>query len=501
MSTRYVWGRFLIVSTWTKQLSSISGAYVIGTPRAGAGYSFDSANGTFSLTGSQTIITEGDTQANPYQYFLFTNNNRNLYEVPDYYKDDCYWTILNSNNSISLLMYPYGTHINFNKYEATQVSNKGEQNGYVSSKVNSTYPQDAVSGSYWYTYQGSDNIDPSAVSIPSSIMGGSQISISVTAGTGKVYDGTVQYQYEVKLDDGSWTSIGTSTATSYSYTVPAGTNTFQARVRAQDNIGFVSDTYVSSSSTTVTNNIAPTAPTSISATNTVKNQTATVTWNAGTDSDGTITSYTVQRKINGGSFATIYTGSALTTTDSIGDWSTVQYQVQCTDDDGATSGWTQSENYTVQSGQIVITGPTYEMGEKPKPFQFQFTLSISGVSTSVTDVTTTVTLDGTQVYSSTPDVGDTITLGIDTRFLSSGTHTLIVSANKTNYVSATGTYTFVVPVIELDDGGVIQQFQNENGENIFPVTLARCVVTEEGQDVVSLITQTLQLMNAMLGVD
>ena len=84
----------------------------------------------------------------------------------------------------------------------------------VSGTSQSSYPSDGVQGSYWYTYQGSDNIDPSACSIPATIMGGTAITITVTPGTGKVYGGTVSYIYQVSLAGGAWTTIATTTATS-----------------------------------------------------------------------------------------------------------------------------------------------------------------------------------------------------------------------------------------------------------------------------------------------
>ena len=83
----------------------------------------------------------------------------------------------------------------------------------VSSPNSGAYPQNGVSGSNWYEYEGSDNIDPSSVSIPADIMPGQQITITVTPGTGKVYGGTVSYQYQVRLDGGAWQTVATTTAT------------------------------------------------------------------------------------------------------------------------------------------------------------------------------------------------------------------------------------------------------------------------------------------------
>ena len=142
------------------------------------------------------------------------------------------------------------TATGYNWYSSSQ---KGEYIDNVSGTSKSTYPTDGVSGSYWYTYQGQDNIDPSAVSIPSAIKGGTAINITVTPGSGKVYGGTVSYIYEVQLNGGGWTQVSATTATSRSYTVPKGTETIRARVRARDNLGFTSATYVQSNQVAVQN--------------------------------------------------------------------------------------------------------------------------------------------------------------------------------------------------------------------------------------------------------
>ena len=123
-----------------------------------------------------------------------------------------------------------------NAKEVIPYTQKGSKVSDVSGTSQSTYPDDGVQGSYWYTYQGQDNIDPASVSIPSTINGGTAINITVTPGSGKVYGGTVSYQYQVNIGSG-WTTIATTSATSRSYTVPYGTASIQVRVRAKDKIG------------------------------------------------------------------------------------------------------------------------------------------------------------------------------------------------------------------------------------------------------------------------
>ena len=370
---------------------------------------------------------------------------------------------------------------------------KGSLVSDVSGTSQSTYPSDGVQGSYWYTYQGSDNIDPSACSIPASIMGGTAINITVTPGTGKVYGGTVSYQYQVKLGSGAWTTIATTSATSRSYTVPYGTASIQVRVRAKDNIGFTSSTYVTSSRVNVINNQPPTAPGSIDVTNVVAGQQATITLTAATDPDGTIASYVYERSVDGSAWQQIANVNSLTQTDTISaDWGTVAYRAKAVDDDGASGPYVTSSTTVVNSGWVIISGPAADMGNKPAPFDFEFSVSVTG-QTSVDAISVVATLDGESIYTGTPNSGAEVSIPIDTRLLAAGAHTIEVNATKENYLEANGSYAFDVPAITLPDGGKAEQLQNPGGDVVFPYTLARLVIGKDGKDVNELLESLLAL--------
>ena len=368
---------------------------------------------------------------------------------------------------------------------------KGALQGYSSSASAGAYPQDGISGSYWYDYQGSDNIDPSGCSIPSSIMGGQGIMISVTPGSGKIYSGTVSYEYQVKLGGGNWTTIATTTATFKTYTVPYGTTTFQARVRALNRYTYRSSDYVSSSTTTVTNNQPPTAPGSIAVTNVIAGQQCTITLTAATDPDGTVASYIYERSVDGSAWQQIANVNSLTQTDTVsGDWGTVAYRAKAVDDDGESGPYVTSETTTVNSGWVIISGPASDMGDKPAPFDFVFSVSVTG-QTSVDAIDVTVTLDGENIYTGTPNSGVEVTLPIDTRIMSATEHTIEVAASKTNYTAASAAYTFEIPAVELPDGGISEILENSEGKTVFPLTLARYVIGADGRDVNELLARLL----------
>lgn len=493
MSTRYVWERYKISYTYEEKsslgrITSISST----TGTAYSSYTQSASTGKYSGTGSsKSIYTNSTVNANQYPY-LFISSEPGVMYVGDY-PGLCNWVSDSYRRDIQLFTVGnVSDSIGIDKYWYEAVPEKGSLQGYVSSKSSSVYPQDGVSGSYWYDYRGSDNIDPTACSIPSTIMGGTAINITVTPGSGKVYEGTVQYEYQVKLGTGNWTTIATTSATSYSYTVPYGTTTMQTRVRAKDNIGFTSADYFTSSSVTVINNKLPTAPGSIEVTNVFQGQQATITITAATDPDGTVESYIYERSVDGSMFTQIANVNALSQTDQVSaDWGTVAYRACAVDNDGYTGPYVTSETTTVNSGWIIISGPTSDMGDKPAPFNFIFTPNVTS-QTGVTDISVVVTLDGEEIYNDTPDAGQEVSIYIDTRLMITGKHTIQILATKEDFLEANGTYTFNIPSIALPDGGIAEMLQNSKGEAVFPYTLARLVIGKDGKDLNELLEGLLK---------
>ena len=485
MSTRYVWNRYEIETSYISQRiydNSVSNTQKIIF--CGSEPSIDEDSGLYIPSGTRREVSQSEFYAldsygiatNMYPYAVLCQSSTGI--GGDRYceaavKGPNYEYRVQSNKLVYSRRAAGATEILYTfRIQITQ--EKGSLLGPVSGTSQSIYPDDGVQGSYWYEYQGSDNIDPSACSIPSTINGGTAINITVTPGTGKVYGGTVSYQYQVNIGSG-WQTIATTSATSYQYTVPYGTASIQVRVRAQDNIGFTSSTYVTSSSVTVINNQPPTAPGSIDVTNVVAGQRATITLTAATDPDGTIASYIYERSVDGSAWKQIANVNSLTQTDTISaDWGTVAYRACAVDDDGASGPYVTSSTTVVNSGWVIISGPAADMGSQPKPFTFTITPSISGTTTS-DQITVDVTLDGSSIYNEAVAPGTAIDLDVDTRLMRTGDHAIAVSATCASYVPAADEYTFTVPAITIPDGGRMDQLEGPDGEVIFPVTIARAV--------------------------
>ena len=176
---------------------------------------------------------------------------------------------------------------------------------------------------------------PGSINVPSSIMGGSTITVSWSAST-DVEGNLAGYEVQKSVDGGSqWTQIyrSQSTATSAQDNVAFGTASVMYRVRAFDTEGLESG-WRTSSQVTVVNNMAPGAPPSITVPNEVKGGgTLIVSWTAATDSDGNLSGYILERCINGGSeWTQVFKGNALSYTDTITKgWTKVKYRVKAYD--------------------------------------------------------------------------------------------------------------------------------------------------------------------------
>ena len=364
----------------------------------------------------------------------------------------------------------------------TRTTSKGTSAGTVSNASSGAYPADGTSGNYWYELQGNDNIDASAVGYNTQQpRGGQPITITVTPSAGNVYGGTVRYTYQVQLAGGAWQTISSNnTATSLQYTIPAGTATFAARVLASDTWGFSSTTYTTGATLTVINNDPPSAPDGINIGAVLGGEQCTITWGAATDADGTIASYQLERQIdNGDTWTQIYTGLALTYDDTINsEWATVNYRVRAVDDDGAAGPYTTGTMQTVNAGWLYFSGPDADMGDKPAPFTFAF--SIGSTTEGTTDISVSVLLDDENIYTGTPDAGEQVSLEIDTRLSYEGEHTIVVTFEKANLLGDQYIGTYNVPALEIPDGGHAVQLYNSDGEPVFPNTFARQVFAQKG---------------------
>ena len=274
---------------------------------------------------------------------------------------------------------------------------------------------------------------PSSISVPSSIQGGSTITVSWGASTDKESN-LEGYILERSTDGGkSWSQIYQGNSRSTTNTVPFGTGSVMYRVKAYDSDGLASG-YKTSGQVTVVNNTAPTAPNGITVPNTVLGgATLTITWGAATDQDGNLSGYSLERQVDGGEWEVVYTGNTLSYTDTITKgWATVAYRVRAYDSNNAYSGYVTSPERAVNNNTapaiVCSSASGSDLGVKDAGFMVSY--SISDVDTD--EVTVTEAIDGVTKRTFTATLDGSNSFNVTGEYfmkLLNGNHTLTITAS------------------------------------------------------------------------
>ena len=290
---------------------------------------------------------------------------------------------------------------------------------------------------------------PGSISAPSSIMGGTNISIS-WAKSSDAESNLAGYKVERSTNGGSsWNQIYQGTATSTTNNVAFGTTSVMYRVKAYDTEGLESG-WRTSSQVTVVNNNAPSAPPSIAVPNDVKGgSTLVISWTAASDSDGNLSGYILERSTDGGSsYTQVYKGNALTYTDTITKgWSTVMYRVKAYDGYNAQSGYTTSTKRTVDNNTAptITTSSAANLGTKSSGFTISYSVDDKDAGDTLT---VTEKLDGTtkRTYTATRKTTNSFAVtGEYFQKITNGSHTMTVTVTD-GKATVTKTFTFTKAV-------------------------------------------------------
>lgn len=290
---------------------------------------------------------------------------------------------------------------------------------------------------------------PGSISVPSSIMGGTNISIS-WAKSSDAESNLTGYKVERSTNGGSsWSQIYQGTATSTTNNVAFGTTSVMYRVKAYDTEGLESG-WRTSSQVTVVNNNAPSAPPSIAVPNDVKGgSTLVISWTAASDSDGDLSGYILERSTDGGSsYTQVYKGNALTYTDTITKgWSTVMYRVKAYDSYNAQSGYTTSTKRTVDNNTAptITTSSAANLGTKSSGFTISYSVDDKDAGDTLT---VTEKLDGTtkRTYTATRKTTNSFAVtGEYFQKITNGSHTMTVTVTD-GKATVTKTFTFTKAV-------------------------------------------------------
>ena len=272
---------------------------------------------------------------------------------------------------------------------------------YIYSESPNAYPQDGVSGNYWYSDRTAITVSPpSSISVsPNPPKGGSNVSVSwgaASSGGGAISN----YELSKRLDGGGWTVVGTygSSTRTASVSVPRGTETIAFRVRVKDNHGFWSNYTISTY--TVDNNAAPGAPESITVPETVYGGKETeISWAAASDPDGNLSGYILERQTDGGSWSQRYKGAGLSYADTVPfGTASVCYRVKAYDVENLSSGYTTSPTRSVVNAPDVpvLTVPELAMEGQTVPVSWTAATHAAGYTL---ERKASTDADWTQVYS------------------------------------------------------------------------------------------------------
>ena len=290
---------------------------------------------------------------------------------------------------------------------------------------------------------------PGSISVPSSIMGGTNITISWEESS-DAESNLAGYRVERSTNGGgSWSQIYQGTATSTTNNVAFGTTSVMYSVMAYDTEGLESG-WRTSSQVMVVNNNAPSAPTSIAVPNDVKGgSTLVISWTAASDSDGNLSGYILERSTDGGSaYTQVYKGNALTYTDTITKgWSTVMYRVKAYDSYDAQSGYTTSTKRTVDNNTAptITTSSAANLGTKSSGFTISYSVDDED---AVDTLTVTEKLDGTtkRTYTATRKTTNSFAVtGEYFQKITNGSHTMTVTVTD-GKATVTKTFTFTKAV-------------------------------------------------------
>lgn len=293
---------------------------------------------------------------------------------------------------------------------------------------------------------------PSSISVPENISGGSTITISWGASTDP--DGNLEGYIVERSDNGgsSWSQIYQGNATSTQNSVAYGTQSVMYRVKAYDSNGEQSG-YRTSSQVEVINNTAPSAPPSISVPTEVKGgSTLQITWSASSDTEGNVSGYVLERKVDEGEWTQVLKDNVLSFTDTITKgWGTVSYRVKAYDAYNAESAWTTSQTRTVNNNTAPTITCDYEdnqnLGTKTSGFTVSYSVNDEDAADSVT---VTEKMDGVVKRTFTATKSQNNSFAVTGEYfmkLLNGNHTMVIEASD-GKETTTLTLTFAKKVVK-----------------------------------------------------
>lgn len=214
----------------------------------------------------------------------------------------------------------------------------------------------------------------------------------------------------------------------------------------------VSDTTDADGCYTIIYNQPPTNPSGITVpTSVLGGSNLSVSWGTSTDPEGQAITYKLEQKVDGGTWAQIYSGTSRSYSAPVTyGWNKVQYRVKAVDAKGGESGYTTSAERTVTNNRApTISGTDSALGSfSSAPPSYEYTVAdVDGDQVTVNEY-----LDGVLKHTFTATLGQTNAVTItaaDWREVLNGAHTIKITATDTKNATATRTLTFTKAVNQV----------------------------------------------------
>lgn len=336
-------------------------------------------------------------------------------------------------------------------------------------------------------------VSPVTIS-PSSIKGGDKVTVSWTKTVGdsrffKQYDVQITYfdvndnNKNVSSTSKRITDINTTTTT---FTVPVNKKLtlLYVWVKPEDT---VTSTYPSGVSVYGAKEIAQ-VPYSAPVLNVpvliVQNSQFQISWGEVSSATG----YVLERSVDGGDFAQVYSGAELSYTETSEEWSSVSYRIKATNSvgDGQYSKTTSSE--VISATALTISGEDGDLGQLTSDVEF------TAITESGNPITCEVAFNGVPVRSTQFLSGENQNINI--LDIPVGTGTIDITAS-TVYEGAQLTFsrhwTFTKPRQTFSNVGTLTQL-TKDGNNLWPMTLAECVRIPGDKTLHDIIPYAAQIM-------
>ena len=223
MGARYVWEKWNTVFSYMYRRASTSVSMEArGTYNVYEELDFNPNTGTFSLSGDYNTF-------NGYGYLYYSGN---YYSVSNRYAESDFANVY---------------ELSARHYAERYISDakKGSTSyGKVSANNYGAYPENTYNGDVWYVVLDPDFIDPDMVSYSGEIRPGETIELTITPSSGNVHGGTITYTVQTTTNGEDYYDVGTTTNTTFSVTIPNDAVIWNVRVRAKDDMGYTSDSYI-----------------------------------------------------------------------------------------------------------------------------------------------------------------------------------------------------------------------------------------------------------------